>query len=255
MAAGSLLVVANLAAVAVHGVLRLAVERRWGVVEFGQVSLAFSVALLLTTAAHATGWVALPRLARTPPERRADVHRLARDGARGPLAAVVLLYLPLETVMGRWLPDYGSALLFLGLLLPLVVVESRWRVASTGMIKVMGHLRTLLMLNLLALAAAGVLALVLTLVVPSLTGIVLSLLAVTVLRSAVADVWLARRLGSTWGEGLALDLLVVAGLLVALWLGGLLGAVVGLVVVGAVTWWHRGATAELVTRTRAELAA
>ena len=255
MSAGSLIVVANLAAVAVHGVLRLAVERRWGVVEFGQVSLAFSVALLLTTAAHATGWIALPRLARTPPERWAEVHRLARDGTRGPLAAVVLLYLPLEVAMARWLPDYRPALLFLGLLLPLVVVESRWRIASTGMMKVMGRLRTLLTLNLLALGAAVLLALVFTLLLPSLTGIVLSLLGVTVLRSAVADVWLARRLGTAWGEGLALDLVVVAGLLVALWLGGLPGAALGVVVVGAVSWWHRDATAEVLTRLRRELAA
>ncbi|MCK0112774.1 hypothetical protein MWU75_11545 [Ornithinimicrobium sp. F0845] len=250
---GSFLLLANLAAVAVHGVLRLAVERRWGVVEFGQVSLAFSAALLLTTAAHAMGWLSLPRLAHTPRERWAAVHALVRDGTRGPLAALVLLYLPAQVVLTRWLPDYRTALDYVGLLLPLVVVETRWRVVTSGLLKVMHRQRVLLALNLLALAAAVVLALWFTLVMPSELGVVLSLLWVTVLRSAVADAWLGRQLGHAWAGGLALDLLVVGALVAAMVVGGWAGAVLGLAVVAVATWWDRGATAEMLVRVRQEV--
>lgn len=252
-AAGALIVLANLAAVGAHGVLRLAVERRWGVVEFGQVSLAFSAALLLTTAAHAMGWLSLPRLARTPRERWPAVHRLVRDGTRGPLAALVLLYLPVELLLARWLPDYRTALVYVGLLLPLVVVETRWRVVTTGLLKVMRRQRVLLALNLLALGAAVLLALWFTLVTPSTVAVVLSLLGVMVLRSAVAEAWLGREHGQPWAAGLVLDLVVVAGLLAAMAVGGWAGAGLGVVVVAVATWWHRGATREMLVRVRQEV--
>ena len=251
---GTVLVLANLAAVSAHGVLRLAVERRWGIVEFGQVSLAFSAALLVTTAAHAMGWLSIPRLARTPQERFGRLHALVRDGARAPLAALVLLYLPVEAGLAQVLPDYRTALGYLALLLPLIIVESRWRVVTAGLLKVMRRQRVLLAINLVALAVAVVLALVFTLVVPSTVAVVLSLLVVTVLRSTVTDIWLARRLQTPWLEGVALDLWVVGGLLAALALGGLTGAAIGLAVVAVATWWHRRATAELLTRVRAEVA-
>ncbi|WP_256842679.1 hypothetical protein [Ornithinimicrobium cryptoxanthini] len=250
---GSVLVLANLAAVSAHGVLRLAVERRWGIVEFGQVSLAFSAALLVTTAAHAMGWLALPRLARTPQEHFGRLHRLVRDGARGPLAALVLLYLPVQAGLDLVLPDYRSALHYLALLLPLIVVESRWRVMTVGLLKVLRRQRVLLTINLVALAVAVALGLLFTLLAPSTVAVVLSLLAVTVLRSTVTDIWLAHQLHGPWLEGVVLDLLVTGGLLAALSLGGLTGAAVGLAVVGVATWWHRQATVELLTRVRQEV--
>lgn len=251
---GTFLVLANLAAVAVHGVLRLAVERRWGIIEFGQVSLAFSAALLVTTAAHAMGWLSLPRLARTPPERFGRLHRLVRDGTRGPLAAMVLLFLPAGALLTQWLPDYEAALVYVGLLLPLVVVETRWRVVTAGLLKVMRRQRVLLALNLLALGTAVLLALWFTLVTPSPLGVVLSLLWVMVLRSAVADAWLGRQFRQSWVGGLALDLVVVGALVAAMVIGGWAGAGLGIAVVAVTTWWHRGATREILGRMREEVA-
>lgn len=194
IASGSKLMFANIAGMLMLGVLRFAIEQHWGVAVFGKVSMALSAANLFLVFVGAVNVVLFPLLRRAPAAELAGIYESLRSLLSGGALGALLLYYPVAAFLAHWLPKYQESSLYLALLFPLCVYESKWTLLLYPYLKTLRREKTVLLINLIALAGSLVLAGLAVLWLEDLFCAVLSVTALTALRCALAEFFLTRSL-------------------------------------------------------------
>ena len=165
------------------------------------------------------------------------------------LVLSLVTYLPLAGGIGWWLPAYTSLPAFLGVLLPLVIFESRTRLFAIPFLQGARRERPLAAVNVASLAFAAGLAWVSVAVLHSVIATVLSVTVAVVVRGIALEGLLGRELGlgrrvKTWGE-LGVSLLFVMAVSGRLeWFGWVALALAW----AGYLWWCRPQFTELVAR-------
>lgn len=194
IASGSKLMFANIAGMLMLGILRFAIEQHWGVATFGKVSMALSAANLFLVFVGAVNVVLFPLLRRAPATELVGIYESLRALLSGGALGALLLYYPIVAFLAHWLPKYQESSLYLALLFPLCVYESKWTLLLYPYLKTLRKEKTVLLINLIALAGSAILAGLAVLWLENLSCAVLSVTVLTALRCALAEFFLARSL-------------------------------------------------------------
>jgi O-antigen/teichoic acid export membrane protein len=195
--AGVFVLVANLSAIAINGVVRLAIETKWGIVAFGEVSLSFQLLTFVLVLVNSVALSLFPHLKRLPTQDYATAYQRYRSRLVPPLVLALGLYFPLAAGLMAWLPDYAAAARYLAILFPLCIYETTSRALSAVFLKALRQEKALMAINLGALALAVALAVVILAWVQRIDVAVLSIVVALALRAIAAEALLARRLTIT----------------------------------------------------------
>lgn len=192
--AGLSILVANFAAMAINGGVRAIIVARWGLLAFGQVSLAFQFASLFMVAINSIAVTMLPNLKRIAQDQYRERYLQLRDKIQVPLFLALVLVFPAQRVLIAWLPEYSDAASYLALLFPLYIYESTNRGLTAVFMKALRMERELLVATISATAVALGAGAFSAFVLDSSELTVLSVILGLAVRAAVSEYFLSHRL-------------------------------------------------------------
>ena len=193
ISSGAFLLVANLSSMLIVGSAKMICQWRFDELVFGKVAFSFSVANLFLTFVSAISVVLFPSLKRMREEEYPDTYGKIRSMISPVLFAVLLAYFPGCWILTRWLPNYASSLIYLGILLPLIVFSSKTNLLTNNYLKVYRKERWMLWINLCAVIFGATLSFVCAYVLDDLE-LMLYALILTIMLYSFASEFIVMRL-------------------------------------------------------------
>ena len=241
LTAGSKLMVANIASMLILGVLRFGVERTWGVVTFGKVSLLLSALSFLFVFVNAVSTVLLPSLRGESNECLRTIYFPLRCCLSWFLLLSFVFVWPVQEIAKWWLPAYADALDLLPLVLPVCLYECTVNLTTGTYLKVLRMEKDFLWGNSWALAVSLMLMLLFMVVWKNLPLTILSMSIALAARLWLLEYRLLERLKVSVRPILLTETFVCAAYVVLCagiggWQGALFYAVV--VTAAAVVSWQ-----------------
>jgi O-antigen/teichoic acid export membrane protein len=192
---GSKLMFANVATMLILGVVRFAIDGHWGIVVFGKVSFALSLAMFIMRFVMQVSMVLFPALRQSSAQERRRLYRTMSEILDLLMPFVFVLYFPMVMVLDRWLPQYRQSFFYFALLLPICIFDGKMDITCTTFFKVLRRERLLLVINLVMLLLSAVLTWMQVSLFDSLIGVLLSVVGVLILRSILSEMILNREMG------------------------------------------------------------
>lgn len=217
---GCKLLWALLASQLVIGIIRFAIEQKWGVLQFGQISLTISLSNMVVSCVAAIGVVIFPMIKRMQPERMERMYAPVRTLMSALIWGLMLFFAPGKWVLTRWLPQYEGALRYLALLLPLCLYESRTAMLTTTYLKAYREEKNILVANAVSVALSAVAAGITVFAVENLTLAVLAITLLCMVKAYLTEFYVCRHVSFLLGR----ELLIESGLMAVFMLGGWYGS-------------------------------
>lgn len=222
--AGSKLLIAGVASQGILGVIRISVERRWGIEAFGNVALVLSAVHFFSAFITAVALALFPWLRTLERSRLPQIYLPFRDVLTAAGFGLMLLYAPLILAFEAWFPQYGDAGRFMVALFPLVIYEAKISLVMTTYLNVVRRERELLIVNLIAFGVSCVVAIAVFTVFDDIYFAVTAMLLVQMMRSAMGEFAVSRALGVSTTNSMCLEVLLALTFLWAMGQGILVGS-------------------------------
>jgi len=191
---GCKLLWALLAGQLVIGIIRFAIEQKWGTLQFGQISLTISLSSMVVSCVSAISVVIFPMIKRMREEQMERIYTPVRTLMSVGIWGLLLFFAPFKWVLSRWLPQYAAALDYLALLLPLCLYESRTAMLTTTYLKAYREEKNILKANAAAVALSGLAAGLTVFVAEDLTLAVLSIPLLCMAKAYMTEGFVCRHL-------------------------------------------------------------
>lgn len=192
---GSKLMIANIASGLIVGVCRFAIDARWGIKTFGQLSFALSLLTLYTAFVGQASMVLFPSLKQSKASEIKQFFVHARDALSLIFPVAYALYFPMVLILLLWLPQYAQSMTFFVFVLPICVFDSKMDITCTTMFKVIREESRLLYINLVTVACSACGVFFGTYILNSVYAAIMSAVIAIVGRSVYSERFIARRLG------------------------------------------------------------
>lgn len=190
--AGMMLLIANLSSIFFVGGAKMVVQWHYDPLLFGRVAFSFNLVNLFLTFITSASIAIFPSLKRIDTGHLPDFYVRVRRSMTPLLFVSLMLYFPGYYVLKLWLPNYADSLVYLGVLMPMIVYESRVTLLTNNYLKTYRKERLMLLINLVSVAVAFVLYLVSAYVLDSLFVLLACLVAVVIVRSVVSEIAVMR---------------------------------------------------------------
>jgi len=221
---GCKLLWALLASQLVIGIIRFAIEQKWGVLQFGQISLTISLSNMVVSCVSAIGVVIFPMIKRMRRDQMERMYAPTRMLMSVVIWGVMLLFAPCKWILTRWLPQYAGTLNYLALLLPLCLYESRTAMLTTTYLKAYREEKSILKANaatvILSAAAAGITVFI----AENLTMAVLAISLLCMVKAYITEFYVCRHLAFPLRRELLIESGMMALFMLSGWYGGYLTA-------------------------------
>lgn len=213
---GFKLMISNLTALLIVGVIRFGIQQNWSVSVFGKVSLVLSVANLIAVFINAVSLVLFPTLRRTN-QNVEDVYMSVRDILMPFLYISMIVYFPITFLLPIWLPKYIGALRFVSVLIPMMIFQGKFEILSNTFMKNLRMETDLMRVNVLTLLFSIILSVITTYIMHSLHWAVFSIALVMGVRSIISDVLLTRKINVSYMMDLLFENIFVFGFMTITW--------------------------------------
>lgn len=223
---GIKLMFANVASILILGIIRLGIERAWGIAVFGKISLLLSVVSILFVFVNAVSLALLPALRREEHERFRTLYFPSRITLTWVLLVSFVFAYPASRLVALWLPAYADSLVYLPLVLPVCLFESSVSLLTGTYLKVLRREKDFLIGNIAALLVSTVFLVISIPVLHNLALAVLAMPASLAVRSWFLEKRLAARLDVNVMPVFATEVLAsVAFIGLSLGVGGFTGSI------------------------------
>ncbi len=192
VSSGIMLLIANLSSLFFVGGAKMVVQWHYDPLLFGKVAFSFTLVNLFLTFVTAASVGIFPSLKRIDTADLPDFYVRIRRSMTPLLFVSLLLYFPGCYVLKLWLPNYVDSLVYLSILLPMIVYESRVTLLTNNYLKTYRKERLMLIVNLVSVAIAFVLFLVSAYILDSLFILLACLVLVSFVRSVVSEIVVMR---------------------------------------------------------------
>lgn len=189
---GIKLMFANIASSLIIGIVRLSVERNWGLEVFGKVSLTLSISNLFMVFINSVGIVMFPILRRISTEKLELLYGSIRNVLMVPLLFLLIFYYPMKIILSLWLPQYAESLEYMALLFPMIIFESKTALLINTYLKTLRQEKKMLFINILTVAMSGFITFLTVYVYNDLTLVIGSIVFLLAFRSIVAEFVISR---------------------------------------------------------------
>lgn len=221
---GIKLMFANIASMLIIGFVRLSIESQWDVTTFGKVSLTMSVSNLLMVFINSVAMVMFPMLRRTNSDKLSSIYNTMRTCLMIPLLGMLVCYYPAKVILSAWLPQYADSLVYMALLFPMCVFESKMSMLINTYLKTLRKEKWLLVVNVTTVLLSVVTTLITTYWLHNLDLAVASIVFLLAFRCVFAELLLSTVLDVNVKTDIVLELALTIIFIGASWfVGGIAG--------------------------------
>ena len=214
---GSQLLIANVAAMLIIGVVRMGIQQGWGVTTFGKVSLTLSISNLLMVFINAISLIIFPKLKRIDPNKVNGLYSVIRDILMPLIFIGMLIYFPISYFIPMWLPKYDSALIYMSVLFPMIAYQSKFEILSNTFMKMLRMERQLMFINITTLVISVVLTAISVFLLHNLTATVFVIIIVMAIRSTISELYVKNKLHVKFSSEILLETAIVALFILFSW--------------------------------------
>lgn len=191
---GIKLMFANIASMLMIGIVRYGISLGWDVATFGRVSLTLGISNFLMVFISSVSVVFFPIVKRMGGERRAELYTKIRAALTFLLLGLLLCYYPLKCILAWWLPQYADSLIYMSVLFPVCLFESKVDLLTNTYLKSLRQEALMLKLNLMTVILSAIVTIVAVGIVHSLELAVLSIPLLYACRCAICELAVERLL-------------------------------------------------------------
>lgn len=210
ISAGSKLMLANIAGMLILGIIRFGISQEWDIVTFGKVSLTLNISNFLMVFISAVSIVLFPILKRINQDRLAEIYVLLRNILSYSLLAMLITYYPLKILLLYWLPKYSDSLVYMGLLLPICVFESKLQMLVNTYLKSLRQEALMLKINFISVIFALFMTYITVVLLHNLKLAILSIVINFAFRLLLAEYFIEKLLSLKLRKDFIEELIVVS---------------------------------------------
>lgn len=214
---GSKLISASLASLLIIGVVRIAIEMKWGTVTFGKVSLTLSISNMFITLISAVSIVIFPTLRRISEQKLHRIYYVMRNVLMVPLLGLLIAYLPFKMIFSIWLPQYIDGIKYMALLLPICIYETKMNVLINTYLKTLRQEKWILITNIVTVILSIITTLITVVYLGNLDLVVLSIVILIIFRCVFAEVLLTKQININVKLDIYLELVMTVIFLFTSW--------------------------------------
>lgn len=215
---GSKLMLANIASMLIIGIVRYGISVGWDVATFGKVSLTLGVSNFLMVFINSVSVVFFPIVKRMDEGRRASAYAVIRNMLDFILFAALIGYYPLKCILAWWLPKYADSLIYMSVLFPVCVFESKVTLLINTYLKSMRREFLMLEINVVSVVFSLIVTIVTVGIWHNLDAAVFSIVLAYAFRCILAEYHVTKILGLNLRVEMLEDLLMCSIFIVSGWL-------------------------------------
>lgn len=215
---GSKLMLANIASMLIIGIVRYGISVGWDVATFGKVSLTLGVSNFLMVFINSVSVVFFPIVKRMDEGRRASAYAVIRNMLDFILFAALIGYYPLKCILAWWLPKYADSLIYMSVLFPVCVFESKVTLLINTYLKSMRREFLMLEINTVSVVFSLIVTIVTVGIWHNLDAAVFSIVLAYAFRCMLAEYHVTKILGLDLKMDMLEDLLMCSIFIVSGWM-------------------------------------
>ncbi len=236
MRAGIKLTLASVTGMLVVGIVRIAIDAKWGIEAFSKVSLSISLANFVLLFVQQVSMVLFPALRQADAEEVSSTYISIQKSIDSIAPYVFLVYLPLKLFVNYWLPAYSESMRYFILLMPVCVFDAKMEMCCTTIFKVQRKESLLLKINAATVLACACFVAIGTMALGSIELSLMGMVAAVILRSLVSEKIVSTSFGVDSLKSTGVTVVECMGLSVTLFLfPGIPGAIITLAIIVAHT--------------------
>lgn len=214
---GSKLMLANIAGMLIIGIVRYGISMGWDVATFGRVSLTLGISNFLMVFITSVSVVFFPIIKRMDEDKRAAAYRTIRLSLDVVLFAALIGYYPLKCILAWWLPKYADSLIYMSVLFPVCVFESKLSLLINTYLKSMRQEALMLKINVVSVWVSLVVTFITVQIFHNLNITVLSIVCIYAFQCCLAECFINRLLQINLRKDIFIDLAMCSGFIVSGW--------------------------------------
>ncbi len=215
---GSQLMFANIASMLIVGCIRYGISIGWDVVTFGKVSLTLGISNFLLIFINSVSVVFFPLIKRMDEVQRVSAYMKIRNVLTFLLFAALLGYYPLKCMLSWWLPKYADSLIYMSVLFPICVFESKVSLLINTYLKSMRQETLMLKINVCSVLVSLVVTFLAVAIFHNLDLTVFFIVVVYAFRCVLAEYITGRLLGLHLVRNILIDLMMCMLFITTGWL-------------------------------------
>lgn len=188
---GSLLMFSNIAGMLILGVGRYIVEKNWGIVIFGKISLSLTLTAFFLLFISQVSIVLFPILIQRGQEQQKKVYLVGLDFLNIILNGVFLFFPIIAIFIEIWLPSYTDSIYYFAILLPLCLFDGKMQILFNTYMKILRKEKLLLVFNVISLLIVSLLSIT-GVLINNLNFVIFSMTVAVAIRSIIVEVYLSR---------------------------------------------------------------
>ena len=188
ISAGVWILIANFSSMFIIGSAKMITQFKWDEITFGKVTFGFSVSNIFLTFVSAISIVLFPSLKRMKVEDLPNLYENIRNSISPILFTSLICFFPGSIILSNWLPKYKESLLYLGILLPIIVFDSKIGLLTNNYFKAYRKEKKMLIINLFCIAIGIILFIFSAFVINSLDALLFSVIIIIMMRSIISEI-------------------------------------------------------------------
>ncbi len=215
---GIKLMFANVASMLIIGVIRYGISVGWDVTTFGRISLTLGISNFLMIFINSVSVVFFPVIKQMDINQRAEAYVKIREILTIILFTGLLAYYPLKCILSWWLPKYADSLIYMSVLFPVCLFESKVSLLINTYLKSMRQEFLMLKINVISVGVSVLVTICTVCVLHDLNVAVLSIAALYAFRCILAECHIARLLNISLKRDIFIDLIMAGAFVSSGWL-------------------------------------
>lgn len=214
---GFMLMLSSICSLLIMGILRFAIENKWGIVTFGKVSLTLSISNLVVTFINAATLVLFPALRRAENKTLTVFYKSVKVSLIPLTYCFLIFYYPVSRLLLMWLPKYAEGLRYMAILFPLCIYEGRMSLLNNTYLKTTSDVKQILKINLSSVGVSVLLTALSVYLIQNLELSVLSILLAVMFRCLHADFAVGKKIDLKVLTPTILELVLMASFILLSW--------------------------------------
>jgi len=186
---GSKLMFANVAGMLILGIIRYGISEGWDIATFGKISLTLSISNFLMIFINAVSVVLFPILKHVEGTTLAPLYLKLRKGLSVIFLGLLITYYPIKEILVLWLPKYADSLMYMAILFPICLFESRVSLIINTYLKSMRQEKLMLKINISAVIFSLMLTYIGIVLLHNLNISILFIVIAFAFRCILAEYW------------------------------------------------------------------
>lgn len=199
---------ANIAGLLIIGIVRYGISMGWDVATFGKVSLTLGISNFLMVFISSVSIVFFPIIKRMDEGKRAGAYKTIRSSLDILLFAALIGYYPMKCILAWWLPKYADSLIYMSVLFPVCVFESKVTLLINTYLKSMRREFLMLEINTVSVVFSLIVTIVTVGIWHNLDAAVFSIVLAYAFRCMLAEYHVTKILGLDLKMDMLEDLLM-----------------------------------------------